>query len=205
MKFKICEHSRFTRMLVCVQDSFLYSFRILSETLRFKFELTPVLQIGSHVLAYANSCINPILYAFFSPPFRKAFQDLFIKRRETPGVRSERKLHFRLISLTWQARRQGELSLLSNFLISLFTSNTRLGLWSKNVKTTLECRISYVWGAEHNPKIWKVSLSTCPDAQNFNLAQHFPSSNNCHVQQKTFTTLQKSSEFLFPFLLVSGG
>ena len=27
-------------MLVCVQDSFLYSFRILSETLRFKFELT---------------------------------------------------------------------------------------------------------------------------------------------------------------------
>ena len=136
----------------------------------FQVWITPVLQIGSHVLAYANSCINPILYAFFSPPFRKAFQDLFIKRRETPGVRWERKLYFRLISLTWQARRQGKLSLLSNFLISLFTSNTRLGLWSKNVKTTLECRISYVWGAEHNPKIWKVSLSTCPDAQNFNLS-----------------------------------
>ena len=38
-------------------------------------------QIGSHVLAYGNSCVNPILYAFFSPAFRKAFQDLFIGRR----------------------------------------------------------------------------------------------------------------------------
>ena len=27
-------------------------------------------QIGSHVLAYSNSCINPFLYAFLSPPFK---------------------------------------------------------------------------------------------------------------------------------------
>ena len=32
-----------------------------------------VLQIASHCFAYFNSCLNPILYAFFSPNFRAAF------------------------------------------------------------------------------------------------------------------------------------
>ena len=32
-----------------------------------------VVQIMSHCLAYCNSCLNPILYAFFSPNFRAAF------------------------------------------------------------------------------------------------------------------------------------
>ncbi len=31
------------------------------------------LQIVTHCLAYCNSCLNPILYAFFSPNFRAAF------------------------------------------------------------------------------------------------------------------------------------
>jgi hypothetical protein len=31
-------------------------------------------QIISHVLAYTNSCINPILYCFLSENFRKAFR-----------------------------------------------------------------------------------------------------------------------------------
>ena len=32
------------------------------------------LQIVAHCLAYCNSCLNPILYAFFSPNFRHAFR-----------------------------------------------------------------------------------------------------------------------------------
>lgn len=31
------------------------------------------IQIGSHVLAYSSSCVNPLLYAFLSENFRKAF------------------------------------------------------------------------------------------------------------------------------------
>lgn len=33
-----------------------------------------MVQIVSHVLAYMNSCVNPILYAFLSENFRKAFR-----------------------------------------------------------------------------------------------------------------------------------
>ena len=33
-----------------------------------------ILQIVAHCLAYCNSCLNPILYAFFSPNFRHAFR-----------------------------------------------------------------------------------------------------------------------------------
>ena len=36
--------------------------------------LTVIIQIFSHVLAYTNSCVNPILYAFLSENFRKAFR-----------------------------------------------------------------------------------------------------------------------------------
>ena len=36
------------------------------------------------MLAYANSCSNPILYAFFSLPFRKAFTKLFLQQEERP-------------------------------------------------------------------------------------------------------------------------
>ncbi|PSN53994.1 Allatostatin-A receptor [Blattella germanica] len=42
-----------------------------------KYEITNtsvMIQIISHVLAYMNSCVNPILYAFLSDHFRKAFR-----------------------------------------------------------------------------------------------------------------------------------
>ncbi|MPC66578.1 Allatostatin-A receptor [Portunus trituberculatus] len=29
-----------------------------------------IMQIAAQVLAYINSCVNPILYAFLSDPFR---------------------------------------------------------------------------------------------------------------------------------------
>ena len=41
------------------------------------FEVTVTnisLQISSHVLAYSNSCVNPILYALLSPPFLTGFR-----------------------------------------------------------------------------------------------------------------------------------
>jgi len=36
-----------------------------------------MLQIAAHCLAYMNSCVNPILYAFLSENFRKAFRKFF--------------------------------------------------------------------------------------------------------------------------------
>lgn len=36
--------------------------------------LTVALQISSHILAYASSCVNPLLYAFLSENFRKSFR-----------------------------------------------------------------------------------------------------------------------------------
>lgn len=36
--------------------------------------LTVALQISAHILAYASSCVNPLLYAFLSENFRKSFR-----------------------------------------------------------------------------------------------------------------------------------
>ena len=46
-----------------------------------KIKICKLFQIGSHVLAYSNSCVNPILYAYFSTPFRNAFIKLFGRKQ----------------------------------------------------------------------------------------------------------------------------
>nr|XP_004566002.1 galanin receptor type 2 [Maylandia zebra] len=50
---------------------------------------TYVLRILSHFVAYANSCLNPIVYALVSKHFRKGFRKVFscsLKRREVNKV-----------------------------------------------------------------------------------------------------------------------
>lgn len=47
-----------------------------------------MVQIVSHVLAYTNSCVNPILYAFLSDNFRKAFRKIiYCRSRQDPHHR----------------------------------------------------------------------------------------------------------------------
>lgn len=43
------------------------------------------LQVTSHVLAYCSSCINPVLYAFLSENFRKAFRKVSKSINERPA------------------------------------------------------------------------------------------------------------------------
>ncbi|KAF7405852.1 hypothetical protein HZH68_005221 [Vespula germanica] len=46
---------------------------------------TIMVQIASHILAYTNSCVNPILYAFLSDNFRKAFRKIiYCRPRQDP-------------------------------------------------------------------------------------------------------------------------
>ncbi|KAF8766553.1 allatostatin-A receptor-like [Argiope bruennichi] len=72
---------RVTRMVVVVVVIFAFCWCPIQIVLVLKsvsaFELNPaniVIQITSHILAYMNSCVNPILYAFLSDNFRKAFR-----------------------------------------------------------------------------------------------------------------------------------
>jgi allatostatin receptor len=64
-----------------------------------KFPLTTktiILQIISHILAYTNSCINPVLYAFLSEQFQKSFRKIFKCARQEP----ENQLRMRTITAT---------------------------------------------------------------------------------------------------------
>nr|AJA32745.1 FGLa/AST receptor [Rhodnius prolixus] len=72
---------RVTRMVLVVVAIFAICWCPIQVILVMKsigqYEITPtsvMVQIVSHVLAYMNSCVNPILYAFLSENFRKAFR-----------------------------------------------------------------------------------------------------------------------------------
>ncbi|XP_055606216.1 allatostatin-A receptor isoform X2 [Uranotaenia lowii] len=72
---------RVTRMVVVVVLAFAVCWCPIQMILVLKslnrYEVTHVsiiVQIVAHVLAYTNSCINPVLYAFLSDNFRKAFR-----------------------------------------------------------------------------------------------------------------------------------
>nr|CAD7393207.1 unnamed protein product [Timema cristinae] len=72
---------RVTRMVVVVVAIFAVCWFPIQIILVLKsvnlYEITNtsvMIQIVSHVLAYMNSCVNPILYAFLSENFRKAFR-----------------------------------------------------------------------------------------------------------------------------------
>ncbi|XP_075231268.1 allatostatin-A receptor-like [Lycorma delicatula] len=72
---------RVTRMVVVVVAIFaicwcpIQVILVLKSIDRYEITNTSVMvQIVSHVLAYMNSCVNPILYAFLSENFRKAFR-----------------------------------------------------------------------------------------------------------------------------------
>ncbi|GFU49609.1 allatostatin-A receptor [Nephila pilipes] len=71
---------RVTRMVVIVVVIFAVCWCPIQIVLVLKsvnsYVMTPmrlVGQITAHILAYMNSCVNPILYAFLSDNFRKAF------------------------------------------------------------------------------------------------------------------------------------
>ena len=50
-----------------------------------------ILQIVTQCLAYCNSCLNPILYAFFSPNFRQGFLNAVSCSRKGPRISNDHR------------------------------------------------------------------------------------------------------------------
>ncbi|GFR25890.1 allatostatin-A receptor [Trichonephila clavata] len=90
---------RVTRMVVIVVVIFAVCWCPIQIVLVMKsinsYVMTPmrlVGQITAHILAYMNSCVNPILYAFLSDNFRKAFHKVIACHRKQ-NTRPNRNHH----------------------------------------------------------------------------------------------------------------
>ncbi|KAI1301232.1 Allatostatin-A receptor [Halotydeus destructor] len=89
---------RVTRMVVVVVVIFAVCWCPIQIVLVLKafdaYHMNPaqvVTQIVAHVLAYMNSCVNPILYAFLSENFRKAFNKVIACHRGHSAVPTNRR------------------------------------------------------------------------------------------------------------------
>lgn len=92
---------RVTRMVVIVVVTFIVCWFPIQLVLLLKslglYQMTTlkiIMQIAAQVLAYINSCVNPILYAFLSDPFRKAFRKVIScgpQRRMTVNGRTDER------------------------------------------------------------------------------------------------------------------
>ena len=71
---------------------------------------TLIIQITSHTLAYTNSCVNPILYGFFSENFRKSFHRV-VRRSICRSVHNNVKVSKKS---TTESRNNFELKQLNN-------------------------------------------------------------------------------------------
>ena len=76
-----------------------------------------IFQIITHCLAYCNSCLNPILYAFFSPNFRSAFRAVSAGGMNPPHFSGARNAGLTFgsipanncgVSSRWKSRRRTE-------------------------------------------------------------------------------------------------
>ena len=93
-----------TKMILALISSFVICWTPMQIYLLYTHhnQVTIIFAIVSQSLVYISSCINPILYAFLSEPFREAFQQFltcpqsisnhFFSRREIELNRSRRRL-----------------------------------------------------------------------------------------------------------------
>lgn len=107
-------------------------------------------RIMSHCLAYGNSCVNPILYAFLSENFRKACRQVFTCRLfySPPPVKKIARIRMENFSTThsttnvWEGTKLCEAEtepLLHLQIVSISYSVAAKSLIAIQTKNTVQC------------------------------------------------------------------